>query len=96
MTAEQAACAAKGHQPWVFATRTVVVDAWGTRTQRVRYCTGCGMGSWPGCIRGASMSVTNWVCAVCGWRWYVRPDKRGSAAHTRCPACGSASTERDQ
>ncbi len=42
MTPEQERCAAKGHQPWVFATRTITTDVWGT-TKRVRYCTGCGM-----------------------------------------------------
>jgi DNA-directed RNA polymerase subunit RPC12/RpoP len=39
--------------------------------------------------------LTNWWCSVCGWRWYVRPDKQSSSAHTRCPACGSRETERD-
>jgi hypothetical protein len=43
MTAEQKVCAAKGHQPWTFATKTVTTDAWGTKTTRVRYCTGCEM-----------------------------------------------------
>lgn len=43
MNAEQAACAAEGHQPWVIATRTEVMDAWGLEKKRVRYCTGCGM-----------------------------------------------------
>lgn len=43
MTTEQKDCAAKGHQPWVFATRTETVDVWGTEKRRVRYCTGCEM-----------------------------------------------------
>lgn len=41
--ATQEACAARGHQPWVIATRTEAVDVWATQTRRVRYCTGCGM-----------------------------------------------------
>lgn len=45
MTEQERACAARGHQPWVIASKTVAVDAWATQTKRVRYCTGCGMES---------------------------------------------------
>lgn len=43
----------------------------------------------------AVKSVTNWWCSVCGWRFYVRPDKMHISAFTRCPACGSQETERE-
>lgn len=44
MTPEQRACAAKGHEPWVIATRTITAyDGMIPVKSRVRYCTGCDL-----------------------------------------------------
>jgi hypothetical protein len=44
MTPEQIRCAAKGHQPWVIATRTITTyDGMIPVKKRVRFCTGCEM-----------------------------------------------------
>ena len=40
-------------------------------------------------------TLTNFWCSICGWHFYVRPDKMNVKEYTRCPACGSAKTERD-
>lgn len=40
-------------------------------------------------------TVTNYWCKVCGWTFYVRPDKQNEKVYTQCPACGSHDTERD-
>lgn len=40
---EQQRCAAKGHKPYVIATRSVDVGDPHGKKARVRYCTGCGM-----------------------------------------------------